>query len=140
MDVGVSGLNRQQIFDYAKEKYGAEPEYQWLSYPTYAVLRHRENEKWYAIVMDVTKNKLGLDGSEPVDVLNVKLEPMLVDFLRQTDGFVSAYHMNKTHWLGILLDGTVPDEQILDLLDQSYQLTAKKVRRKVCSTNVESQF
>ncbi len=123
-------MNRQQIFDYARDKYGDEPEYLWLSYPTYAVLRHRDNEKWYAIVIDVPKNKVGLDGSEIVDVLNIKLEPTLVDFLRQRDGFAPAYHMNKTHWISILLDGTVADEQILDLLEQSHRLTGKRAGRK----------
>ncbi len=123
-------MNRQQLFNYVKEKYGDDPEYLWLSYPTSAVLRHRDNEKWYAIVMDVPKNKVGLDGTEIIDVLNIKLEPMLVDFLRHTDGFAPAYHMNKTHWISIRLNGTVPDEQIMDLLNRSYQLTGKRVGRK----------
>lgn len=53
--------------------------------------------------------------------------------LRQSPGFLPGYHMNKTNWLSILLDGTVSDEQILDLLDLSFQMTAKK-KTVTCSS------
>ncbi len=119
-------MNRQQIFDYSLKKYATAPEYLWMKYPSYAVLRHQDNEKWYGIVMDVPKNKLGLHGTDIVDILDVKCEPMMIDFLRQFSGFLPGYHMNKTNWLSILLDGTVSDNQILELLDMSFQLTASK--------------
>lgn len=123
-------MDRQQIFDYAKKKYGTTAEYLWARYPSYAVLRHQDNEKWYGIVMDVSKDKLGLQGTDVVDILDVKCDPVMIDMLRQLPGFQPGYHMNKTNWLSILLDGTVSDEQILDLLDMSYQMTAKKQRVK----------
>ena len=119
-------MDRQQIFDYAKKKYGTAPEYLWARYPSYAVLRHLDNEKWYGIVMNVPKNKLGLQGTDIVDILDVKCDQVMIDVLCQSSGFLPGYHMNKTNWLSVLLDGTVPDEQILDLLDMSYQMTAKK--------------
>lgn len=119
-------MNRQQIFDYAKENYGTTPEYLWTRSPSYAVLRHQDNEKWYGIVMDVPKNKLGLQGTDVVDILDVKCDSVMIDMLRQSPGFLPGYHMNKTSWLSILLDGTVSDDQVLDLLDMSYQMTAKK--------------
>ncbi|MCD7772427.1 MAG: MmcQ/YjbR family DNA-binding protein [Oscillospiraceae bacterium] len=119
-------MDRQAIFDYAKKKYGTEPEYLWLQYPSYAVLRHQDNQKWYGLVMDVPKNKLGLTGVEIVDILDVKCEPLMIDLLRQSPGFLPGYHMNKSNWISILLDGTVPDDTILDLLDKSFQNTMKK--------------
>ncbi|MCD8069241.1 MAG: RNA 2'-phosphotransferase [Lachnospiraceae bacterium] len=70
-------MDRQQIFDYVKEKYGTSPEYLWARYPSYAVLRHSDNEKWYGIVMDVPKNKLGLQGTDVVDILDVKCDPVI---------------------------------------------------------------
>ncbi|MCD7858581.1 MAG: MmcQ/YjbR family DNA-binding protein [Firmicutes bacterium] len=119
-------MNRQQIFDYAFKQYGTTPEYLWMRYPSYAVLRHQDNEKWYGIVMDVPKNKFGLPGADIVDILDVKGEPMVIDFLRQLPGFLPGYHMNKTNWISIPLDGTIPEDQILELLDMSFQLTASK--------------
>ncbi|MCD8222975.1 MAG: MmcQ/YjbR family DNA-binding protein [Clostridiales bacterium] len=119
-------MDRQQIFDYAMKKYGTTPEYLWMRYPTYAVLRHKDNEKWYGVVMNVPKNKLGLQGTDSVDILDVKCDPAMIDILRRSPGFLPAYHMNKTNWLSILLDGIASDDQVLDLLDMSYQMTAKK--------------
>ncbi|MCD8147635.1 MAG: MmcQ/YjbR family DNA-binding protein [Clostridiales bacterium] len=122
-------MDRQAIFDYVKKKYGTEPEYLWMRYPSYAVLRHQDNQKWYGIVMDVPRNKLGLTGIETVDILDVKCEPLMIDLLRQSLGFLPGYHMNKSNWISILLDGTVPDDTILDLLDASFQNTMKKQKK-----------
>ncbi len=119
-------MDRQAIFDYAKKKYGTEPEYLWMSYPSYAVLRHQDNQKWYGIAMNVPRNKLGLPGTETLDILDVKCEPLMIDLLRQSPGFLPGYHMNKSNWVSILLDGTVADDTILDLLDMSVQNTATK--------------
>ncbi len=122
-------MDRQVIFDYVKKKYRTEPEYLWMKYPFYAVLRHQDNQKWYGIVMDVPRNKLGLTGIETVDILDVKCEPLMIDLLRQSPGFLPGYHMNKSNWISILLDGTVPDDTILDLLDVSFQNTMKKQKK-----------
>ena len=53
------------------------------------------NRKWFAIVMDVPDEKLGLEGDAIADIVNVKLDPGLVDELSTRDGFLPAYHMNK---------------------------------------------
>ena len=73
--------------------------------------------------MRVQKNKVGLSGEEFVDILNVKCEPEMVATLISQKGLAPAYHMNKTHWITIILDGTVPDNEIYSLLDISYGLT-----------------
>ncbi len=116
-------MDRQGIFDYAKRQYGTEPEYLWLRYPSYAVLRHPENRKWYGIVMDVPREKLGLPGAGSADILDVKGEALAIDLLRQSPGFLPAYHMNKKYWVSILLDGSVPDDTVLALLDRSFHAT-----------------
>ena len=80
--------------------------------------------------MDVPKDKLGLRGSEPLDVVNFKCDPILIGSLRGESGFFPAYHMNKEQWLTAALDGSVSDEQIKMLLDMSYVLTATKPRKR----------
>jgi predicted DNA-binding protein (MmcQ/YjbR family) len=40
-------------------------------------------------------------------------------------GFLPAYHMNKEHWLTVLLDNTVPEKEIYELIDDSYELTTQ---------------
>lgn len=123
-------MNRDDILQYAAESYGTEPEYLWMKFPRYAVLRHRENAKWYAAIMDVSKEKLGFSEEGAVDILNVKCEPAQIGGLLKKKGFLPAYHMNKENWLTILLDGSVPDEELIRLLEHSYDLTKTKRRKK----------
>lgn len=120
---------RQDVLTFASEQYGTEPEFLWASYPEYAVLRHR-NGKWYGIVMDVPREKVGLSGKECVDILVVKCAPDMIGAFRQRDGFLPAYHMNRSHWLTVLLDGTVDRETIVSLLDMSYDLIEKGTKKR----------
>ena len=127
-------MTREKLFKYALDTYGSEPEYLWQSTPDFAVLRHVGNTKWYGIVMYLERRRLGIAEDGMVDILNVKCDPMQAEFLIQRPGFLPGYHMNHRKWLTILLDGTVPDDQILDLLDQSYQMTTtktKQMRKKI---------
>lgn len=64
-----------------------------------------------------------MEGEETVEVLNVKCDPELASILRDENGILPAYHMNKEHWISILLDGSVSMEEIFQLLDTSYHLT-----------------
>lgn len=57
-----------------------------------------------------------------VDVINVKCEADMVVLLTQAYGFLPGYHMNKKHWITMLLDGSVSEAKILDFLDMSYEL------------------
>jgi len=52
---------RRAVFDYVKDNYDSEPEYLWEKDPASAVLRHSSNKKWYAVIMNVKKDRLGLE-------------------------------------------------------------------------------
>lgn len=95
-----------------------------------AVLRHKENNKWYRLIMEIEQNKLGLDGDALVDVLNVKCDPILIGSLRMQPGFHPAYHLNKDKWISIRLDGSVHAEEIKSLIAMSCEMTGPKKDRK----------
>ena len=114
-------VDREEIFEYVKKQYGTIPEYLWSSSPDSAVLRHH-NGKWYAVIMNVERSKLGLDGDDTVEIIDVKCDPEMTGMIIQTYGFLPGYHMNKQHWITILLDGIVGESKILDFLDMSYDL------------------
>ena len=121
---------KEQLFAYIKKKYAAEPEYLWMRYPNYAVFRHTDNKKWFALVMDIKRSKLGLNGDDAVDILNVKLpDPLLVDLLIKQPGYLRGYHIIRGNWVSILLDGTVPFEDIVKWLEESF-LTTASVQKK----------
>ena len=115
---------------YAQDVFGTEAEYLWADTPDAAVFRHPASRKWYAIIMAVSRSRLGLSGEETVDVMNVKCGTIMIGSLLSAKGFLPAYHMNKDHWISILLDGTVSDEQIRPLLELSYDSVAPKRRNK----------
>jgi len=122
---------RERIMQHALDTYGTETEYLWADTPDCAVFRHPASRKWYAIIMQVLPNRLGLAGEAPVDVMNVKCSALMIGSLLSEPGFFPAYHMNKDHWISILLDGSVPDDQILSLLELSYDSVAPKRRKKL---------
>ena len=118
-------MTRQELFTWIRQQYGTEPEYPWHDWN--AVLRHNDNNKWYGVVLEVSADKLGLSEAGIIDVLNVKCDPQWRDFWRSTfASVVPAYHMNKTHWNSIILDGTVPKEDIKRMIGESYDLTKGK--------------
>lgn len=132
-------MTREDVLHYVKKTYGTDPEYLFKSSPKSAVLRHKQGRKWYAVILAVVGTTLGLGTEEEVDVLNVKAEPELVGFLRMQEGMLPAYHMNKEHWISVLLDGTGSHGQICSLLDGSYALTEapgkKQGRKTIKNTN-----
>lgn len=116
---------RNDILNYAFETYGTKAEHLWEKYPTHEVLRHRENAKWYGLLTDIPRQKMGLAGDGLIDILVIKCEPDMIASLVGQKGFAPAYHMNKTHWITVLLDGSLKDDTIYSLLDISYELTRK---------------
>lgn len=118
-------MNIQQLRQFVFETYGVDAEFPWAKSPNYLVFRHSDNQKWFALIMDISKDKLGLPEREPINILNVKCEPLMIGSLRREDGIYPAYHMSKTNWITVALDGSVSDDKIKWLMDMSYNLTAK---------------
>ena len=112
-------MYRKFVLEYAENQYGTEPEYMWERDPSCAVLRHKSG-KWYGAILRAPKSSLGLNGDGHTYVLNVKCEPLLIDLMTKSEGFFRGYHMNKTNWLSILLDGTVDKKTIFEFIDKSY--------------------
>ncbi|MDH2997000.1 hypothetical protein A1D22_04780 [Pasteurellaceae bacterium LFhippo2] len=117
---------RQQILDYVATQYGISTEYLWAQHPSYAVLRHSNAKgKWFALIGNITNVKLGLNEEGNTDFLNIKCVPDMVSILQQDKDVVPAYHMNKKHWLTIVLDRQFSFDEMKKLIDWSYDLTQK---------------
>lgn len=122
---------RDQLNEYVKKKYRAEPEHLWARFPEYAIFRHEDNRKWFGLIMTVRRTTLGLEGDGTVEVLNVKLpDPVLVDFLAQLPGYFHGYHISRGNWVSILLDDSVPFDDVCHWLDESYLTTASREEKQ----------
>ena len=106
-----------------KEKYGDEPEFEWEKFPGYATFRNTDSKKWYGIIMNLDKSKLGESSTGEIEIIDIKLEPNEIEYLLKQDGFYPAYHMNKKSWITIILNNTVSDEKIMSLIEKSYSYT-----------------
>ena len=124
-------MDRQTVFNYIKRKYKEKPEYPWRRDAQSAVFRHADNKKWFALVMNVQRAKLDLAGDGFADVVNLKVDDLFFrDMIIREDGIMPAYHMNKMHWITVLLDGTVPEEKVFDLIDMSFMATASAKKKE----------
>lgn len=119
------GVETNKVLKYVKEKYGTEPEFLWAKFPGNAVLRHKNTLKWYGVLLNIPKQKLGLVDDGNVDILDLKCEPILIGSLIDGKRYFPGYHMNKEHWITILLDGSVLSDEIFSLIDLSYTVTKK---------------
>lgn len=91
------------------------------------VFRHGEGGKWFGLLMRVEKSRVGLEGEGKADVLNLKCDPDEGFIVRELyEGIIPAYHMNKRHWISVLLGQGVPEDFTQRLIEKSYDLTEKK--------------
>ena len=139
-------MDESELFEYVAATYGAAPEYLWARFPGAFVFRHQENRKWFCVGMEVERAKLGLpakgsavEGSEAdrcdlassasgvssskVLLIDVKTGPIVGGSYLGQPGIIKAWHMNKNHWLGILLDGSASEQTVKELLDISFCMT-----------------
>lgn len=110
-------MNRLELKQYIAETYGIEPDCPWIKNPNFEVYRHSNNKKWFALIMDIPRNRIGLRGMDIIDVVNLKCNPLLLGSVRTESGIFPAYHMNKENWVTAALDGSASEEIIKMLLD-----------------------
>ena len=93
------------------------------------VLRHSDTGKWFGIIMNISRCKVGLEGEGRIDVMNLKCKPEETFEAREMcEAIVPAYHMNKKHWISLVFNNSISKELMEALIDNSYELTRKKSR------------
>ncbi len=106
-----------------KEKYNDEPNFPWDKYVNYAAFKNKNTNKWYGLIMNIDKSKIAKNSKGEIEIINIKLPFKTIEELLKKDGYYLAYHMNKKNWISIILNDTISDEEILNLIDQSYSFT-----------------
>ena len=121
-------MTKQIFLDYCLNTYGTLPDYPFDDDLETAVLRHADNRKWYAIVMRVSRRKFGFESDEVIDVVNLKLPTEMFGSFGANDGVYPAYHMNKLHWISVLLPDAL-DDVVTFLTSVSFEATKSKIKR-----------
>ena len=114
-----------EVSNLIKEKYNVLPEFLWESNPNYGIFRNKSSNKWFGVIMNIDRSKLNSNESGEVEVLNVKLDDLVDTYLKE-EGIYPAYHMSKKSWVCITLDNTLSNEEIINLIDISFDLSNRK--------------
>ena len=115
-------MTKQSFIEYCLDTYGTSPDYPFDDHLETAVFRHMGNKKWFSFVMRVSRRKFGIDSDEVIDVVNLKLLTEMFGSFGAADGVYPAYHMNKLHWISVLLPDA-PDDVVQFLVNVSYEAT-----------------
>lgn len=110
------------LIRYVRNTYGDELEFLWPKHPDNAIWRRRDTGKWYAALLTIPLNKLGLDSEERAAILDLRTPPEKMEDLLRTGHYYPGWHMNKKHWFTVILDGSVSAEEICRRIDESYEL------------------
>ena len=121
-------MTKQELLSYCLETYGTSPDYPFDKDFETAVLRHTDTRKWYALVMRIPRRKFGIPSDEMIDVVNLKHPTEMFGSFGKSDGVYPAYHMNKLHWISVLLPDA-PDDLAKFLINVSFEATAAKKKR-----------
>ena len=126
-------MTKDELIQYVAERFSADAEYPWND--DNFIFRHHGNRKWFAVIMRIPYGRLRIDKDGDVDIVDVKCGPLLMDAYRKQPGILPGYHMNKDHWITILLDGSADDVLIKELFEISYDLTDAKPQMKKCEAD-----
>lgn len=102
------------------EKYKVTPEFLWEKFPGDGVFRNKRSGKWFGLIMNVDKSKIIPKEKGVIEVLNVKLDDEVEKYLKQK-GIYPGYHLSKKSWVSIILDDTLSDEKVMELVDLSFE-------------------
>ena len=116
------GKQTAKVLAYAKEKYGVSPEYLWEKTPNNAVLRRSDTGKWFAAILTVRRDRLSLSGQEEEEIIDFRVDSAQIPDLLKQGNYLSGYHMNKKHWVTVLLNGSVSFDELKIRIDESYAL------------------
>ena len=114
---------KNKVADYILNTYGVEADHPFATTPCNAIFRNQRNRKWFAVLLgNLPKRCLGLNSRETADVLNLKCDPIMTCSLIDHQKIFRAYHMNKEHWISVLLDSPITEDELFFLVDLSYRL------------------
>lgn len=130
-----SSAQTVRLIEAVRERYGDEPEFLWEKFPTDAILRRQDSQKWYAVIMTIPVSKLGLPSDETAEIIDLHTRPEQMPELMARENFYPGWHMNKKSWFTLILDGSVPDAELFRLVDESYELAG--VRGKPSRPNAK---
>lgn len=111
------------------QKYGNKPEFLWDKFQGSGIFRNPETKKWYLAILDTDRSKIQKDGTGLIEVALVKLSAENVEKRLKQEHIYPGWHMNKKYWITIILDDSLSDEAIMELIEESHSFTVRTSRK-----------
>ncbi len=122
-DFSIFKSNQAQMaIEYVREKYSDELEFLWPKFPDNAVWRRKDNRKWYAAILTVVGKKIGLNTDKNVEIIDLRMDAVQRELILSREHYYPGWHMNKKSWYTLVLDDSIPDEEIKQRITESYEL------------------
>ena len=83
-------------------------------------------KSWFALVMTVSFKNLGFRSDAPVSVVTLKHRPEHIPEIVDNHRIFNAYHMNKKHWITVILSDNMDFDLLRELTEESYRLVTGK--------------
>ena len=125
MDRIFTNKQSREVIDWVGSAYGDALEFLWERFPDTAVFRRKDTMKWYGVMARIPARKIGVEGmagQEILEVMNLHLPPDDVSHLIDRECFFPAWHMNKTHWVTVVVDGRIETSRLREYVKTSYHL------------------
>ena len=116
----------KEIIKYVKEKYNDDLEFLWQKFPGNAIWRNKTNNKWYGALLIISESKLEIESDRIIDIIDLRYQKDKIKEIIDNDKIFAGYHMNKDSWITIRLNDSVKTEKIIDLIDNSYNISLEK--------------
>lgn len=118
----------EKYISWIESNFNCKADYPWKDTPEACVFRC-PNNKWFALVMKIKYRQLGFTSDEEVFIVNLKAPKEQIadteNFLIDKKSVFPAYHMNKKHWITVLLTSVTDFEKLCSLTEQSFRLVQK---------------
>ena len=117
----------EDVLRYVKERYNSTTVKPFKTNPDIKALVTPKG-KWYALFLDVEYNKLKKDSlvDSKVKVINLKHISSKISTITDDRNIFPSYHMNKNHWISVVLDNNIDIEYVKELIELSYNLVNNK--------------
>ncbi len=119
-------MTKAEIEAYILRNFEAVTDHSFEGDPTVTIFRRLDNNQRFAATKNVGCRSVNVERAGRIDILNLCVSPRLVATLREREGFRPAWRMNRNKWVTILLDGTVPDDEICAYIEEGYKNAGKK--------------
>ena len=115
--------------DFLNARFSALPDFPWPETPDACVFRC-ENQKWFALIMKIKYRQIGLTSDEEVFVVNLKAESEIIPEIIDRKSIFPAWHMNKKHWITVLLTAATDFDKLCALTEKSHNQIEQKSKRQ----------